>query len=224
MIQLRDLALGAPEGRLLMDGLDLIVPKGGNLLVTGPSGCGKSRLLKVLAGAERPARGQVAIHGRPIWPGGGALALIGQTRVGFAFATGGLLSNLSLWENVALPLRFLGLPSASLRTRVEGALEGLGLLPVAGLRPHAVSASARRHANLARVSALAPELILLDDPLEGLDTADQALAMDLIQAWAADRACTLVIAAEDPHSFPYLEAERLQLPRGLETQEPLEPR
>jgi len=84
-----------------------------------------------------------------------------------------------------------------------------------------VSASARRHANLARVAALAPELILLDDPLEGLDTADQALAMDLLQAWAADGTCTLVIAAEEAHAFSHLEAERLQLPRALE---PLEPR
>ncbi len=221
MIEVSDLALGATDGRLLLEGLELSVATGGNLLVTGPSGCGKSRLLKVLAGAERPAHGQVVIHGRPIWPGDGALALIGQTRVGFAFASGGLLSNLSLWENTALPLRFLGLPSAVLGPRVDAALEGLGLLPVAGLRPHAVSASARRHANLARVAALAPELILLDDPLEGLDTADQALAMDLLQAWAADGTCTLVIAAEEAHAFSHLEAERLQLPRALE---PLEPR
>ena len=82
---------------------------------------------------------------------------------------------------------------------------------MAGLRPHAVSASARRHGNLARVLALAPDLVLLDDPLEGLDAADRAVALDLAQAWAADSGCSLVIAAEEPHAFTQLEAECLQL-------------
>jgi ABC-type transporter Mla maintaining outer membrane lipid asymmetry ATPase subunit MlaF len=211
MIELRDFALAAPDGRRLPEGLELAVPRGGNLLVTGPSGSGKSRLLRVLAGTERPARGRLMVGGVAVWPGDGALALIGRVRVGLAFATGGLVSNLSLRENVALPLRFLGLPPAELQVRVDGALEQLGLLPVALLRPHAVSASARRHVNLARVVALAPELILLDDPMEGLDAADQALARELIQAWAADRSCTLVIATEEVQTFSALEAEHLQL-------------
>jgi ABC-type transporter Mla maintaining outer membrane lipid asymmetry ATPase subunit MlaF len=211
MIELRDFALAAPEGRRMIEGLELVVPRGGNLLVTGPSGSGKTRLLRVLAGTERPLRGRLTVGGVAVWPGDGALALIGRVRVGLAFAAGGLVSNLSLRENAALPLRFLGLPPAELRARVDGALDQLGLLPVALLRPHAVSASARRHANLARVVALAPELILLDDPVEGLDTADQALARELIQAWAADRSCTLVIATEEVQTFSALEAEHLQL-------------
>ena len=211
MIHLRDLALDAPDGHLLLDGLDLAVPEGGNLLVTGPSGSGKSRLLRVVAGTERPARGQVRIGGRDIWPGGGVLGLAGHVRMGFAFASGGLLSNLSIRENIALPLRFLGVPGSELERRAEEALERMDLQAVAALRPHAVSASARKHANLARVLALDPELILLDDPLEGLDAADRAIAQNLIQAWAADRSSTLVIAAEEIHSFSFLEAERLQL-------------
>jgi ABC-type transporter Mla maintaining outer membrane lipid asymmetry ATPase subunit MlaF len=211
MIHLHDLALDDPAGRVLLAGLDLAVAPGGNLLVTGPSGSGKSRLLKVLAGTERPAHGQVRIAGRDLWPGGGALALAGRVRVGFAFASGGLLSNLSLRENIALPLRFLGLPGAELERRTGGALERLRLQAVAGLRPHAVSAAARKHANLARVLALEPELVLLDDPLEGLDAADRTIAQDLIRAWADDTTCTLVIAAEEPALFSQLEAAGLQL-------------
>jgi len=212
MIDVRDLALPAPDHRLLLEQLDLAVPRGGNLLITGPSGCGKSRLLKVLAGTERPARGQVRVGGQDIWPGGGVLALTSHLRLGFAFSSGGLLSNLSLRENIALPLRFLGLPGSEQQPRTEAALERLGLLAVAGLRPHAVSASARKHANLARVLALDPELILLDDPLEGLDAADRGVAEDLIRTWAADPAVTLVVAAEEARAFSFLAAERLQLP------------
>jgi len=211
MIELHDLALNAPDGRLLIQGLDLQVPRGGNQLITGPSGCGKSRLLKVIAGTERPARGTVRVGDCQLWPGDGVLALAGKVRLGFTFAAGGLLSNLTLRENVGLPLRFQGVPPVEIRQRTEAALERLDLVAVADLRPHAVSASARKHGNLARVLALEPELILLDDPLEGLDAADRAIALDLMQAWAADPACSLVIAAEEPHAFTQLEAERLQL-------------
>jgi ABC-type transporter Mla maintaining outer membrane lipid asymmetry ATPase subunit MlaF len=211
MIELRDLALDAPDGQPLLAGLDLTVPTGGNLLVTGPSGSGKTWLLKVIAGLECPAGGRVRVAGRDIWPGDGALGMAGRVSVGFAFAAGGLLSNLSLAENVALPLRFLGLPAAEVQARVQPALTRLGLSAVAALRPHAVSASARKHANLARVLALQPALVLLDDPLEGLDTADRAIVRELLLVWAADDACTLVIAAEEATSFTYLEAARLQL-------------
>jgi ABC-type transporter Mla maintaining outer membrane lipid asymmetry ATPase subunit MlaF len=214
MIELHDLALDAPDGHRLLEGLHLAVARGDNQLLTGPGGSGKSRLLHVVAGTERPARGRVRVGGQEFWPGKGVLALIGQVRVGFAFASGGLLSNLSLKENVTLPLRFLGLPEAERRRRAEAALERLGLRTVADLRPHAVSAAARKLGNLARVLALEPELVLLDDPLEGLDAADRALAGEVIQAWSADGACTLVVAAETADAFPFLEARRLQLSRA----------
>lgn len=211
MIELRDLALTAPDGHLLMDGLDLTVPKGGNHLVTGPSGCGKSRLLKVLAGLERPSRGRVSLGGRDLWPGDGVLSLAERVCVGFAFASGGLLSNLSLWENIALPLKFRGLSGPALRERIETALARLGLLAVADLRPHAVSVTARKHGNLARVLALDPELILLDDPLEGLDAADHSTAFEVIRQWASAPEKTLVIAQEDPGPFAGLATGHLDL-------------
>ena len=195
MIELRDLALDVPNGRWLLENLNLAVPRGGNHLVTGPGSSGKSRLLRVIAGTERPARGHVRVGGREIWPGDGALGLAGRVRVGLTFASGGLLSNLSLRENLALPLRFLGFPPVEVQARAAAALERLGLRSVADLRPHAVSVSARKQANLARVLALEPELVLLDDPFGGLEAADRALTQELIQAWAGP-SCTLMIAAE----------------------------
>jgi len=201
MIDVANLALDAPEGSLLLEGLALRIPKGANQLVTGPSGVGKSRLLKVIAGVERPLRGRVRVAGIELWPGDGALGLVGKVSVGFAFASGGLLSNLSLRENVALPLRFLKTAPSEVHRRTEAALERLGLAAVAGLRPHAVSAAARRHGNLARVLALEPELILLDDPLEGLDAADRAVALEVIHPWLVDADRTVLIAQEEPGPF-----------------------
>lgn len=210
MIHCQDLTLAAPEGRPLVAGLQVAVPPGGTLLLTGPSGCGKSRLLRVLAGTERPKGGGVIVAGTRLWPGSGVLNLLGRVRVGFAFAAGGLLSNLSLRENLALPLRFLGLRVEEVHERVEAALAHLGLAAVAGLRPHAVSATARRHANLARILALDPELILLDDPLEGLEADDRALAFALIREWSGAPGKTLVIAQEG--AAPFLELAPIHLP------------
>jgi len=211
MIDLRDLALDAPDGRLLLAGLDLCLPRGGKQLLTGPSGSGKSRLLRVIAGTERPAGGQVTVGGRTVWPGEGAFALMGHVRLGLAFATGGLLSNLSLRENIALPLKLSRIPAEHWRARTSEAIEHLGLQVVADLRPHAVSAAARKHANLARVLALDPELILLDDPLEGLDAEDRSIALDLIHRWAADGDRTLVLAQEEPGALAELVTGHLDL-------------
>jgi ABC-type transporter Mla maintaining outer membrane lipid asymmetry ATPase subunit MlaF len=220
MLKTRDLALDAPDGGLLLTGLNLEVPPGGNLVLAGPSGCGKSRLLKVIAGTERPRAGAVAIGGVAIWPGKGVFTLAGQVRVGLAFARGGLLANLSLQDNVALPLRFQGLPTAQVEARVAAALERFGLARVAGLRPHAVSECARRFANLARVLALEPALVLLDDPLGGLEARDRASALGLLEHWASDPVCTLVITAEDPSLFSSLNATHLQLSQATHVQEP----
>ena len=211
MIQVRGLSCEAPDGRRLLEDLDLEVPAGGNLLVSGASGSGKSQVLRVLAGAEGPRCGEVRISGVRVWPGEGALALAGRVRMGFAFATGGLLSNLTLADNIALPLRFLGLSAAEAIRRRDEAMTRLGLGPVAALRPHAVSGAARRHANLARVLALDPEVILLDEPLEGLDAQDRAVAQELVAGWAADSRRTLVLALEAPALLPGLTAQRLEL-------------
>jgi ABC-type transporter Mla maintaining outer membrane lipid asymmetry ATPase subunit MlaF len=146
--------------------------------------------------------------------------LVGKVRVGLAFARGGLLANLSLHDNAALPLRFLGLPLAVVEGRVAVALERLGLSRVAGLRPHAVSDTARKHANLARVLALEPTLILLDDPLGGLESTDRGIALDLIRDWAANAECTLVIAAEDAQPFALLGADHHPLTQTALTLEP----
>ncbi len=211
MIQVDDLFLDAPDGRPLQQGLHLNLEPGASLLLLGPGGCGKSQLLRVLAGTVPPRAGRVRIAGVQIWPGEGALALAGRVRAGFVFAQGGLLSNQSLRDNVALPLRFAGTPPAEVRIRAEAALDRFGLLSVAGLRPHAVSACQRKLANVARVEALQPEVLLVDDPLEGVETADHPLVAGWLRGWIQDAARTLVVALEEAGDFGDLPVRRLHL-------------
>ncbi len=211
MIQIDDLALDAPDGRPLLAGLHLSLERGADLLLLGPGGSGKSQFLRVLAGTLPPRAGRVRVGGVDTWPGAGVLALVGHLRLGFVFAQGGLLSNQTLRDNVALPLRFAGVPEAEAAARTSAALARFGLTSVADGRPHAVSAGDRKLANLARVAALEPELILLDDPLEGVESDDRPGVLDLIRGWAEDPARTVVLALEEPGPFAGLPARRLHL-------------
>ncbi len=211
MIRVDGLDLDAPDGRPLLADLHLEVGTGANLLLLGPGGCGKSQLLRVMAGTLPPRAGQVRIGGVAAWPGEGALALAGRVRMGFVFAQGGLLSNQTLRDNIALPLRFAGLPSAEALARADAALGRFGLAGVADRRPHAASACQRKLANLARVEALQPELVLVDDPLEGIEAPERPEVVDLVHAWAADPRRTLVVALEEPGPFGDLDARHLHL-------------
>jgi len=222
MIQIDDLALDAPDGQPLLTGLHLSLERGANLLLLGPGGSGKSQLLRVLAGTLPPRAGRLRIGGVDTWPGEGALALVGRLRLGLVFAQGGLLSNQTLWDNVALPLRFAGLPDVVERT--ASALARFGLASVADRRPHAVSAGDRKLANLARVAALEPDLILLDDPMEGLEVDDHPTVLGLIRGWAEDPARTVVLALEGPGPFADLPARRLHLSPAHPSPTAAEPR
>lgn len=211
MLAIHDLSLEAKDGHPSISGVHLQVARGGNLLLTGASGRARNRLLKAIAGTERPSTGSIRVGAVDVWPGKGAFALAGKVKVGLAFARGGLLANLTLYENVALPLRFLGLLASEVASKASAALDAFGLTSVARLRPHAVSEAACKHANLARVMALEPDLVLLDDPLMGLESRDRSLALALIRVWAIDPSCTLVMAAEEGSAYAAIEAGHLQL-------------
>lgn len=206
----RDLVLSAPDGRAILRGASLEVPSAARVWIEGPPGSGKRALLKVLAGLLQPESGETSLHGIRLWPGEGAATLRGRVRLGFAFAKGGLLSNQTLRENLTLPLRYAG----RRESEVDAVMERFGLSESAGLRPHALSARARKLAQLARIEAHEPEVIFLSEPFEDLEGADLNLARATLQRWAESPNRLLVLSAEVSDSRLLPGARRFRLEAG----------
>jgi molybdate transport system ATP-binding protein len=147
-----DVALDAPAGRCLA--------------LAGPSGAGKSTVLRLAAGLLRPDRGYVSCGGRD-WTGLPPEA----RRCGYVFQDYALFGHLTVWQNVGY-----GLPRAGRREAVAGLLERFGLTALADARPATLSGGERQRVALARALAVAPEALLLDEPLAALDARTRASA------------------------------------------------
>jgi ABC-type transporter Mla maintaining outer membrane lipid asymmetry ATPase subunit MlaF len=190
----------------------LHVPSGGTLVLTGENGVGKSTLLYLLGGLVPATSGRVLLDGHEPNASRPSDLVRRGVRRGFVFQNGGLLSNLSALENVALALRYhadvLGIDETTARRRARAAL---GELRVAATDLHALpahlSVGVRQRVSLARALALEPNFVFLDDPDQGLDEATTELVLDLLVRLRDDARMTLVLTTTDP-----LVVERLGLP------------
>jgi phospholipid/cholesterol/gamma-HCH transport system ATP-binding protein len=157
------------HGKVVLDGIDLSVAEGESLVVVGPSGTGKSVLLKHLIGLVRPDSGQIFVDGQDFW----ALTDRERTEVrkkfGMSFQEGALFDSMSVFDNVAFPLRRSGRPPAEVRKRVRECLEIVRLPNVEGKRPSELSGGMRRRVGFARAISHQPAILLFDEPNTGLD-------------------------------------------------------
>ena len=156
-------------GRPVLDGVDLAVAPGESLVIVGPSGTGKSVLLKHLIGLIRPDSGRVYVDGQDLWSldGVGRNAL--RKKFGMAFQEGALFDSMSVFDNVAFPLRRSRRKPSEVRARVEECLELVQLPDIASKRPSELSGGMRRRVGFARAIAHKPEILLFDEPNTGLD-------------------------------------------------------
>ena len=157
------------QGKVVLDGIDFSVAKGQSLVIVGPSGTGKSVLLKHLIGLIRPDSGKLFVDGRDFW----ALSELERTAVrkkfGMSFQEGALFDSMSVFDNVAFPLRRSGKPPSKVRERVRECLSLVHLPNVEGKRPSELSGGMRRRVGFARAIAHEPEILLFDEPNTGLD-------------------------------------------------------
>ena len=194
----RRFTLGGSEVAAL-DRVSLRVAEGEYLAVMGPSGSGKSTLLNVLGLLDRPDEGRY-------WLGGEdtatlpepALARLRGHRIGFVFQSFHLVSRLTARENVELPLMLCGVVPAERHRRSQRLLEELGLENRADHRPAELSGGQRQRVAIARAMAMAPRLILADEPTGNLDSRSGEEVITLLEGLNREQGITLVVVTHDP--------------------------
>jgi putative ABC transport system ATP-binding protein len=183
------------EETLALQGVSLTVCRGELVAVVGPSGSGKSTLLACLAGLDEPDGGRVMVEGRRLSRRSEAeRAALRAGRIGVLFQAGNLLDHLTVAQNVVLVQRVAGRPSP---TRAAALLDALGLARRADARPGELSGGETARAGLAVALANDPAVVLADEPTGELDSASEALVLDLLQARAAAGGA-VVVATHSP--------------------------
>jgi len=185
-------------GRAVLDNLSLEVADGELLVLAGPSGTGKSVLLKHCVGLLRPDAGEIWVGGANVAEAHGrALAQI-RARFGYLFQNGALLGWMSVFDNVALPLRErTKLSSAEIAARVNDALAKVGLENDGEKFPSEISGGMQKRAGLARAIVHGPEIVLYDEPTSGLDPVTARAIERLIKTLNKKTGVTSVVVTHD---------------------------
>ncbi len=168
--------------RVIFDGVDMDIPRGKVSAIMGPSGTGKTTLLKLIGGQLRPDAGSIEVDGANVHALSQHELYALRTRMGMLFQSGALLTDLSVYDNVAYPLReHTRLPESMVRKLVLLKLEAVGLRGAQGLMPSELSGGMARRVALARAIALDPMMILYDEPFTGQDPISMGVLMSLIR-------------------------------------------
>jgi phospholipid/cholesterol/gamma-HCH transport system ATP-binding protein len=174
---------------LVLDDISMDIPKGKLTMVTGLSGCGKTTLLKIIAGLLEPDKGSVYIDGKDIFKLPRLRLYQLRQKMGFVFQDGALFSNLSVYDNIALPLRYhLNPPDDEIEAKVLAALESFGLVYYRDSQPGHLSAGQRKLVGVVRALVMEPNIIFTDE-LVGI--TDAVYREQLIN--------TMVMLRDDPN-------------------------
>ncbi len=186
-------------GRTILRDIAFAAPAGSITAILGPSGSGKSTLLAALTGELLPTSGTVEVFGKAV-PQQSRPLLEMRKSVGVLLQGNGLLTDLSVADNVALPLRtHTKMADALIRRIVEFKLNAVGLRAAADLYPRELSGGMARRVALARALALDPPLMLYDEPLTGLDPIASGVIMSLIQRLNDTLGLTSIIVTHHVH-------------------------
>jgi putative ABC transport system ATP-binding protein len=218
MLEVRGLAKSFAGGAPLLEEVDLAVAAGEWVAIVGESGSGKSTLLNIVAGLDRPDRGEVHVHGERLdYADDDGLALWRRRSVGFVFQSFHLLPYLSVAENVALPLSLLRVAPGERASRALQALESVGLGALGERRPGSLSGGEMQRVAIARALVHRPRLLLADEPTGNLDEANAGAVLRCLaeEARRAGAAALMVthsrIAAAAADRVLRLEHGRLRL-------------
>jgi phospholipid/cholesterol/gamma-HCH transport system ATP-binding protein len=198
LVQIDHVTFGYDRRRLILADVSLEFPRGKVVAIMGSSGSGKTTLLRLIGGVIRPQSGTILFDGQPVDPSDTDKLFAVRRRLGMLFQFGALFTDLSVFENVAFPLReHTDLPDSMIRDIALLKLNAVGLRGAASLRIAEVSGGMARRIALARAIALDPELIMYDEPFAGLDPISVGVAANLIRRLNDATDATSIIVSHD---------------------------
>ena len=181
-----------------LDNINLEVNAGEFIAIMGPSGCGKSTLLNIMGMLDSPDSGSYSFLGEDVAGyGENKLADIRKHNIGFIFQSFNLVDELSVAENVMLPLLYQKVPAKERDERVQAVLERVGIAHRAGHRPQQLSGGQQQRVAVARAVVNNPKLILADEPTGNLDTTNGEEVLELLNQLNSD-GTTIVMVTHDP--------------------------
>ena len=181
LVELKNLSFGYGE-RVILEGVSLVVPRGKVTALMGASGGGKTTILRLIGGQNRAQSGQLLFDGDDVTPMNQSQMYAARRRMGMLFQFGALFADLSVFDNVAFPLReHTDLSEDLIRDIVLMKLNTVGLRGARDLMPSEVSGGMARRIALARAIALDPDLVMYDEPFSGLDPISLGTAARLIR-------------------------------------------
>ena len=197
-IEIDHVTFGYDPSRPILSDISLKFPRGKVTSILGGSGCGKTTLLRLIGGVHAADKGRVVFDGEVVNTRDSAQLYRLRRRLGMLFQFGALFTDLTVFENVAFPMReHTTLPEAMIRDLVLMKLNAVGLRGAAGLRISEVSGGMARRVALARAMALDPELIMYDEPFAGLDLISMGVAAKLIRTLNDATAATSLVVSHD---------------------------
>lgn len=184
-------------------GIHIEVKKGEYISISGPSGCGKSTLLAILGLLDSPSEGTYTLNGKPVQNLKlSERARIRNREIGFIFQAFNLIGDLTVYENVELPLTYRGMPGDERKKRVHEALERVGMGHRVKHYPSQLSGGQQQRVAVARALAGDPAILLADEPTGNLDSTNGEAVMDLLRELHRGGA-TICIVTHDPRYARY---------------------
>ena len=192
----------AVETHALND-VHLNITQGEFVAIEGPSGCGKTTLLSLMGLLDTPSGGQYVLNGKPVESlSGQARAVLRNQAVGFIFQSFNLIGDLTVYENVELPLVYRNAPSAVRKERVHQALDQVDMGPRQNHYPAQLSGGQQQRVAVARALVGDPLILLADEPTGNLDSRNGVMVMDLLAALHR-RGATVCMVTHDPRYLQY---------------------
>lgn len=186
------------EKIIALDNIDLSIKKEEFICLLGTSGSGKSTLLNMMAGLEKPTRGEIIINNLHLEKlSEKDLAKFRQLNIGFVFQSYNLITTLSALENVSLGLTFKGVPRAKRNKMAKDMLTNVGLGNRLHHKPSEMSGGQQQRVSIARAFVSNPKIVFADEPTGNLDTKTTFEVMDLITGMAREAKQTLIIVTHD---------------------------